>query len=74
MVPIYLTIVFCLIGQAQTCREIRPDMADDFPMAGLAACQMTGERIASEYEAIHPKWHLSRVKCRIGVPPREQGA
>jgi hypothetical protein len=49
-------------------------MADDFPMAGLAACQMTGERIASEYVGVHPKWALSRVRCRIGVPLREQGA
>jgi hypothetical protein len=49
-------------------------MADDFPMVGLAACQMTGERIASEYLEVHPKWALSRVRCRIGIPPREQDA
>lgn len=63
-----------MIGQPESCREIRPDMADDFPMVGLAACQQTGERIAADYVAIHPKWELSRVRCRIGVPPREQDA
>jgi hypothetical protein len=47
-------------------------MPDDFPMSGLAACQMTGERIAAEYVELHPKWALSRVRCRIGIPPREQ--
>ncbi len=72
--PVYLTIVFCLIAQAQSCREVRPDLADDFPMTGLVACQMMGERIAAEWIEAHPKWELSRVKCRIGIPPREQDA
>jgi hypothetical protein len=49
-------------------------MADDFAMVGLAACQQTGERIAADYVAIHPKWALNRIKCRIGLPPRQQDA
>jgi hypothetical protein len=61
-----------MIAQAQTCQEIRPDMADDFPMVGLAACQQTGERIAAEYVEVHPKWTLDRIKCRFGIPPRQQ--
>jgi hypothetical protein len=72
--PVYLTIVFCLIAHAESCQEIRPDLADDFPMVGLAACQQTGERIAADYVDAHPKWALSRVRCRIGIPPRQQDA
>ena len=47
-------------------------MADDFPITGLAACQMIGERIAAEYVEAHPKYRLDRVRCRFGIPPREQ--
>lgn len=61
-----------MIAQAQICQEIRPDMADDFPMVGLAACQQTGERIAAEYVEAHSKWALSRIRCRIGIPPRQE--
>jgi len=71
-VPIYLVIAFCLISDPSICQDVRPDLADDFPMAGLAACQQMGERIAAEYVDAHPKWQLGRIKCRIGVAPREQ--
>jgi len=72
--PVYLILAFCMVAQPEVCRDIRPDLADDFPMVGIGACQMIGERIAAEWVEMHPAWRLSKVKCRIGIPPREQDA
>ncbi len=72
--PVYLIIAFCLLADPSTCKDIRPDIADDFPMVGLAMCMQMGERIATEYVETHPKWKLDRVKCRIGSPPQERDA
>jgi hypothetical protein len=71
-VPVYLTLAFCLLAQPDFCRDIRPDMVDDFPLIGIAACQAVGERIGAEWVDAHPQRRLDRVKCRIGVAPREQ--
>lgn len=72
--PVYLVLVFCLIGGVpEHCQEITPNITDDFLMAGISACAQMGERIGAEYVEAHPAWRLARVKCRIGVAPREQG-
>lgn len=72
--PVYLTLMFCLLSNPDFCREIRPNLADDFPIVGIASCQQAGERIGAEWVLAHPQWKLSRVKCRLGVAPREEEA
>ena len=70
--PIYLILAFCLISDPRVCKEIRPDLSDDFPLVEILACQIIGERIAAEWAEEHPKWRLQKIRCRTGIPPRER--
>ena len=64
IIPIYLILAFCLISDPKVCKEIRPDLSDVFPIVEILACQVMGERIATEWVEEHPNW---RLESRVGL-------
>lgn len=65
---VFVTLVFCLLANANVCQEVRSDE----PAVGLAMCEIHGQILASEWLPDHPKWTLKAVRCRIGDLPKEE--
>jgi hypothetical protein len=61
-----LILIVCLSTTPDVCREERPPVDAENPMA----CMVQGQQIAAQWLEEHPKWRLSAWRCQFG--PREK--
>jgi hypothetical protein len=62
---IELVLVYCLSADPDRCTEQRPIFEE--PLSGMA-CMMNAQKVALNYVAEHPEWHLARWRCEIDKP------
>ncbi len=66
---VQLVLVYCLLANNSVCNEKRPFLEG---LSSFSGCMVAAQQIAAAYEADHPSWHLSRIKCEMGRRPESR--